>query len=56
MGVHAVVAWTMWHVPRGSAAVYPYAFATRGTGKIRGFHGGDYEEWCLLGCYALWLL
>jgi hypothetical protein len=24
--------------------------------KIRGFHGGDYEEWCLLGCYAVWLL
>jgi hypothetical protein len=20
------------------------------------FHGGDYEEWCLLGCYAVWLL
>jgi hypothetical protein len=20
--------------------------------KISGFHGGDYEEWCLLGCYA----
>jgi hypothetical protein len=25
-------------------------------GKILGFHGGDYEEWCLLGCYAVWLL
>jgi hypothetical protein len=24
--------------------------------KICGFHGGDYEEWCLLGCYAVWLL
>jgi hypothetical protein len=24
--------------------------------KIRGFHGGDYEEWCLLGCCAVWLL
>jgi hypothetical protein len=23
--------------------------------KIWGFHGGDYEEWCLLGCYAVWL-
>jgi hypothetical protein len=23
---------------------------------IWGFHGGDYEEWCLLGCYAVWLL
>jgi hypothetical protein len=22
--------------------------------KIWGFHGGDYEEWCLLGCYAVW--
>jgi hypothetical protein len=20
------------------------------------FHGGDYEEWHLLGCYAVWLL
>jgi hypothetical protein len=25
------------------------------TSKISGFHGGDYEEWCLLGCYAVWL-
>jgi hypothetical protein len=24
--------------------------------KIWGFHGDDYEEWCLLGCYAVWLL
>jgi hypothetical protein len=24
--------------------------------KIWGSHGGDYEEWCLLGCYAVWLL
>jgi hypothetical protein len=24
--------------------------------KIRGFHGGDYEEWYLLGCYAVWLV
>jgi hypothetical protein len=24
--------------------------------KIWGFHGGDYEEWCRLGCYAVWLL
>jgi hypothetical protein len=24
--------------------------------KISGFHGGDYEEWCILGCYAVWLL
>jgi hypothetical protein len=23
--------------------------------KIWGFDGGDYEEWCLLGCYAMWL-
>jgi hypothetical protein len=21
-----------------------------------GFHGADYEEWRLLGCYAVWLL
>jgi hypothetical protein len=20
------------------------------------FTGGDYEEWCILGCYAVWLL
>jgi hypothetical protein len=24
--------------------------------KISGVHGGDYEKWCLLGCYAVWLL
>jgi hypothetical protein len=24
--------------------------------KVWGFHGGDYEECRLLGCYALWLL
>jgi hypothetical protein len=24
--------------------------------KICGFHGGDYEECRLLGCYAVWLL
>jgi hypothetical protein len=24
--------------------------------NIWGFHGGDYEEWCLLGCYVVWLL
>jgi hypothetical protein len=24
--------------------------------KIWGFHGGDYEELRLLGCYAMWLL
>jgi hypothetical protein len=24
--------------------------------KIRVFHGGGYEEWRLLGCYAVWLL
>jgi hypothetical protein len=24
--------------------------------KIWRFHDGDYEEWCLLGCYAVWLL
>jgi hypothetical protein len=23
--------------------------------KTWGFHGGYYEEWCLLGCYAVWL-
>jgi hypothetical protein len=27
-----------------------------GRWKIWGFHGGDYEEWCLLGCYAMWFL
>jgi hypothetical protein len=24
--------------------------------KIWGFHGGEYEEWCLLGFYAVWFL
>jgi hypothetical protein len=24
--------------------------------KVWGFHSGDYEEWCLLGCYTVWLL
>jgi hypothetical protein len=24
--------------------------------KISGFHGGDYDEWRLLGCYIVWLL
>jgi hypothetical protein len=24
--------------------------------KIWVFHGGDYEEWCLLRYYAVWLL
>jgi hypothetical protein len=24
--------------------------------KILVFHGGDYEECCLLGCYTVWLL
>jgi hypothetical protein len=24
--------------------------------EISGFHGGDYEEWRLLGYYAVWLL
>jgi hypothetical protein len=24
--------------------------------KIWGFHGGEYEKWRLLGCYAVWLL
>jgi hypothetical protein len=32
------------------------ALANRSTGKIWGFHGGDYAEWGLLGCYAAWLL
>jgi hypothetical protein len=26
------------------------------TCKIWGFHGDDSEEWCILGCYAVWLL
>jgi hypothetical protein len=24
--------------------------------RFERFHGSDYEEWCLLGCYAVWLL
>jgi hypothetical protein len=27
-----------------------------GDWKIRGFHGGDYEECCLLECYSVWFL
>jgi hypothetical protein len=23
---------------------------------LKSFHSGDYEEWCLLECYAVWLL
>jgi hypothetical protein len=30
--------------------------ATEKLYKTSGFHGGDYEEWRLLGCYAVWLL
>jgi hypothetical protein len=22
---------------------------------VWGFYGGDYKEWCLQGCYAVWL-
>jgi hypothetical protein len=25
-------------------------------GETGGYHGGDYEELRLLGCYAVWLL
>jgi hypothetical protein len=28
----------------------------RTAGKILGFHGDDYEEGRLMGCYAVWLL
>jgi hypothetical protein len=31
-------------------------FKTKELDKIWGFHGGDHEEWRLLGCYAMWLL
>jgi hypothetical protein len=24
--------------------------------KFEVYHGGDYEEWRLLGCYSVWLL
>jgi hypothetical protein len=24
--------------------------------KIGGFHGGDYEEWCLQECDVMWIL
>jgi hypothetical protein len=30
--------------------------ASSSTCKIYSFHSGDYEECCLLGCYAVWLL
>jgi hypothetical protein len=36
--------------------IYKYDFKQIKFRKIWGFHGGDYEEWCLLGCYAVWLL
>jgi hypothetical protein len=39
--------------------IHPHVFYLNTTlqdCKIWGFHGGDYEEWCLLGCYAVWLL
>jgi hypothetical protein len=36
--------------------IIPPIFNMMITCKIWGFHGGDYEEWCLLGCYAVWLL
>jgi hypothetical protein len=32
------------------------SYSQRETCKIWGFHGGDCEEWCLLGCYAVWIL
>jgi hypothetical protein len=37
----------LWH-STSSSIFYPC--------KIWGFHSGDYEEWCLLGWYAVWLL
>jgi hypothetical protein len=40
-----------------SAYSFSFVISTRKfVCKILGFHGGDYEEWCFLGCYAVWLL
>jgi hypothetical protein len=33
-----------------------YTQAKMKKSKISGFHGGDYEEWRILGYYAVWLL
>jgi hypothetical protein len=44
--------------PQSGKSVLPVevSLQTDFTCKIWGFHGGDYEEWSLLGCYAEWLL
>jgi hypothetical protein len=39
--------WDSWHILNSNVV---------SDCKIWGFHDGDYEEWCLLGCYAVWLL
>jgi hypothetical protein len=36
--------------------VIKYNFNYKVYCKILGFHSGDYEEWRLLGCHAMWLL
>jgi hypothetical protein len=36
--------------------LYDLKLSTDIMGKIWGFHGGNYEEFRLLGCYAVWLL
>jgi hypothetical protein len=34
----------------------PLHYKQHTTVRFEVFHGGDYEEWRLLGCFALWLL
>jgi hypothetical protein len=42
-----------WAAERESVCLHKQKDVVR---KDLSFHGGDYEEWCLLGCYAVWLL
>jgi hypothetical protein len=39
-----------------AANVFPSLLILVALGKILALHGGDYEEFCLLGCYTVWLL
>jgi hypothetical protein len=46
-----------WTVDISNRFIYPVLlFAQYVKCKIWGFHGGDYEQLRLLGCYAVWLL
>jgi hypothetical protein len=55
--MHAVWCRIIWPLPiiePGPSS--PYTAIIIVLCKIWDFHGGDYEEWFLLGCYAVWLL